>query len=134
MTMKNESIFNTPTSAWGLGVLGALLTVLWGTVDFTLWSSMIGVILLLMGSALAGKSEFTDRALLAFCAIKALCYLLVFGVIIQFFLEALPSRAWAIKANDLESGFEISLGHAVYFILWMILGATMYFQSRKGRT
>jgi len=122
-----ESGIDTPSSTWGIVILGAVITLLWKTDDFTLWQSMIGIILVLFISALAERSAFTHTEILAYCAIKGMCYIIVFGVLIQLLLEALPSRDWKFTMHQ----FTIFFGQVAYFLIWAIFGSAIYLKERS---
>jgi len=128
-TPNHEPLIATPASTWGIAFLAAVVTVLWKTGTFSLWHSIIGITLLLMVSASAAKYEFTISSFLAYCALKALCCLLTFGVLINLLLEALPSRAWHITVHR----FSHSFGAFVYFVIWIIFGIAFYFGSSGRR-
>jgi hypothetical protein len=117
------------TPSWGLAILGAVVTLLWNTADFTLWQSMIGITLVLLISALAERSMFTNKAFLAYCSIKAICYIIAFGVLIQLLLESLPSRDWQFTIHN----FTISFGPFIYFVIWIIFGNVIYAKERSHK-
>jgi hypothetical protein len=143
--MKNEQkAIETPSASWGFALLAAIVTVLWGSTQFSLWHTIIGITLLLMLLASSSNSQISPRFLLVQSSLLSLCVLLILSPFLRFALTWSGWMAKGIIIFEVAGKRYVELGtlhkgilyafecfHIFALIIWLLVGLSIFFILRS---